>query len=136
MEIFFPLIDWILEKKICTLDEIYVGIPNSKEWTLKINSFEKWGFIYDFTIPKLNIIIEYNGEAFHPNPIWLEEDLEKWNAWKHPYSKKSANVIYSQNTKKIQYAKENGFNVLEIWSSTSHIKNIQKCKDFICSLGV
>jgi hypothetical protein len=45
--------------------KIYVGIPGSKEFYLKEESFR---YFYDFTIPRLKICIEYNGEHVHPNP--------------------------------------------------------------------
>ncbi|MDY0215272.1 MAG: hypothetical protein RBS24_07175 [Bacilli bacterium] len=59
-----------MEQEICTLDELHVGIKGSKEWCLngkKDKDIEKVYF-YDFTIPKFKIIIEYNGETYHPNP--------------------------------------------------------------------
>ena len=131
MFVFFPLMDWLLEEKICTLNEIHVGISGSREFALAKPEIEKFPFVYDFTIPKLNLIIEYNGETFHPNPEWKDIDLNKWNEWKHPYSKQSADIVYKENSNKIQYAKNNNFNILEIWSSTDPIINLAICKEFI-----
>lgn len=38
-------------------------------------------WLYDLTIPSLNLCFEYNGEAFHPNPKWKKEDSHKWDTW-------------------------------------------------------
>jgi hypothetical protein len=127
MLVFFPLMDWLLEKKICKFNEIYVGINGSKEWFLNGPNF----YLYDFTIKNLNTIIEYNGESFHPNPKWLTEDIDKWNNWENPFNKEKSQQVYEQNQDKINFAKEKGFSVLEIWSSDSIEYNLQKCKKFI-----
>jgi hypothetical protein len=134
MNIFFPLIDWLLEKEICTLNEIYVGIKDNQEYFLNAKKELDTFYWYDFTIPKLKVIIEYNGEIFHPNPIWLKENIEKWNTWKSPYSRENANTVYKKNQDKINFAEKRGFNILEIWSSDSVKNNLQKCKTFIKNL--
>lgn len=65
-----------MESSISTLNQIKVGIKGSREWCLsskKENNIQRVYF-YDFTLPELKLIIEYNGEAYHPNPnISLEE---------------------------------------------------------------
>jgi very-short-patch-repair endonuclease len=131
MNVFWPLIDWLFEKNICEFKDIYLGIPESHEYFLnakkQLNRFYK----YDFTIPKFNIIIEYNGEAFHPNPKWLKDAFDKWKNWQNHFNFKSANDIYIENLQKLNFARNKGFTVLELWSSDSVEVNINKCKENI-----
>lgn len=129
MEVFFPLIDWLLELEICTLNEICVGIEDSKEWF--INSKTNGTYFYDFTIPNLKIIIEYNGEVFHPNPEWLDTDINKWNTWENPHTKEGADKVHKRDVFKRELAKSEGFAYLEIWSSKKYWENIEICKKFI-----
>lgn len=108
--------------------KIYVGIPGSKEFYLKEESFR---YFYDFTIPRLKICIEYNGEHVHPNPEWLEEDIERWNKWRHFYSHSSSDVIYKKDKNKIDEIINCGYKTLIIWFETNIDKNIYLCKKFI-----
>lgn len=94
---------------------------------LELNKF----YLYDFTIPKFNIIIEYNGEKFHPNPKWIKEDFDKWKEWQSLYKNKSANDVYIETIQKLNFARNKGFIVLELWSSDSIEYNLQKCKELI-----
>ena len=130
MNIFFPIIDWLLEKEICTFTDIKVGINGSREWCLstKKKDSEQNVFFYDFTIPKFKLIIEFNGEKYHPNPEW---PIEKWLKWCNPYTKESADIVFKKDKNKIDFAKNKSYNVLEIWSSDSLEYNINKCKNFI-----
>lgn len=127
MNVFFPLMDWLLEEEICTFDEIYVGIKGSTEWFIRDQEI----YFYDFTIPKFKIIIEYNGEAFHPNPKWLKEDKEKWDMWKSPFSKEDSNTVYHKDMKKTAHAINRGFYLIKIWSSDGEDYNLNYCKQKI-----
>lgn len=63
-------------------------------------------YFYDFTIPELRTIIEYNGKAWHPR----EEELD----FKTPRGALYDKCIEKER-KKIQLAENNGFDVIIVW---------------------
>lgn len=66
LKFFIPLYKKIRKLGIPRSD-IYFGINGSREFFIRRpNIKENSGMFYDFTIPKLNIIIEYNGTFWHP----------------------------------------------------------------------
>lgn len=128
--VFEPLTDWLFEEHSIFYQDIYIGKADSREYFIRNNDTGQFLYSYDFTIKSLNIIIEYNGEAFHPNPSWDEEVFE---SWKHPYNSMTAQEKRKYDENKIKYAENQGFKVLEIWSSKSPEENLEICKDFILS---
>lgn len=127
LQVFDQLIDWLFEEHSIFYQDIYIGKEDNREFFIKTKESK---YSYDFTIKSLNIIIEYNGEAFHPNPSWDEEVFE---SWKHPYNSMTAQEKRKYDENKIKYAENQGFIVLEIWSSKSPEENLEICKDFILS---
>lgn len=94
--------------------EIKIGTSKRKEFWL---SKKDYGFFfYDFCIPKLRIIVEYNGEGFHPNPAWPKE---KWDSWRQVFSGKSADEVHAKYLQKVNLCKEYGFTVIQVFSSES-----------------
>lgn len=120
---FDPIIKWL--NGIIDNQDIYVGSKDSREWFINTNSNL---YFYDFTIKTLNLIIEYNGSAWHANPQWPDEKLNKW---KHPFKKENYKINIDKFNNKINFAKSKGFDVLVIWGDENKKLNLQKCKDFI-----
>lgn len=75
-------------------------------------------------------IIEYNGDEYHANPEMFEAD-----EYPHPFRKdKTAKEIWEKDKRKIEVAKEKGFEVLTIWDSeyrNDKEKILNKCKEFL-----
>lgn len=95
-------------------NEIYWGISGSSEYFLheKYNNKIFW---YDFTIPKLKLIIEFHGTRYHPNPNW---DKHKWNKWElfgHNANEKREFDIFKKTL-----AEKNGYTLIEIWSDEKY----------------
>lgn len=109
-------------------NEIFMGDEDRYEW---ITYGTDYFYCIDFCIPKYKIAIEYNGIGFHPNPIWKETDVERWNNWKQIFSKTDAETVYRANSKKIEYLKEQGYNTLVIWSDVEPSENVEKCWRFV-----
>ncbi|MFA5396911.1 MAG: hypothetical protein WC346_12960 [Methanogenium sp.] len=133
LKVFIPIYDWLIERGYSETD-VFIGCNEMGEFKLFECSGKKNDknnirkrYFYDFTIPKIHIIIEYNGCKFHPHPEMNEKD---WKNWKTPYGK-SADDVFSYQKNKIAIAEKSGLNVLEIWSSDSVSENIKKCKEFI-----
>lgn len=94
------------------------AIYGAEELVLEHNN----GFYkYDFTIPSLFVIIEYNGVAWHPKS---ENDT-----WVHPHKLYTAKEKFELDTKKIDFAKSKGYKVFTVFSDDNKdnaIKHILK----------
>lgn len=78
-------------------------------------------YFYDFCY--CNKIIEYNGDYWHANPrIYNESDILTKG--------KTAKEIWDYDTRKIEFAKNNGYEILIIWDSEykyDKLKVIDRC---------
>lgn len=104
------------------------GVSGNEEFSLW-NPTRKNFCFYDFTVEELKIIIEYNGDRFHPNPKNLNK--KQWAEWRVPYSDKvyTADEIAKKDAEKMHLAIKNGYDYLVIWSSDSFEYNMKKIKD-------
>lgn len=121
---------------------VMLGIENNHEITLydKINKKLKF---YDFCVPDLKLIIEYNGERYHPNPEKLSK-LE-WDEWgciilnnKNNFKTviQTADEKYKLDQEKKQLAINNYYDYLEIWSSDTQEYNWNKIKQILKIKGI
>ena len=85
-------------------------------------------FFYDFGIPAIKLIIEYNGIAFHPKEDCSEE--VKLN-WRCPLTKLNYADKLELDNYKINFAKNIGYDVLIIWEDEDEDEAIKKCTEFI-----
>jgi len=108
LDFFKPLMNYLDKKNI----EYYVGDETHQEWF--IAKGVEYFYSYDFCIPSLKIIIEYNGEHVHPN---TKMSKEEWDNWEHCWTKESADACRSKELVKLNIAKERGFKVVEIYES-------------------
>lgn len=107
-----PIID------ICRRNSLsyYLGEEGNKEWHIYDKENNKI-FFYDMTIPTLSMIIEYHGEAFHPNPNW---ESDKLSSWQQLFTNKSALEVLHETKTKNKVAVDNGWKLYEVYSSASH----------------
>jgi len=84
-------------------------------------------YFYDFVDLDNKIIIEYNGKAFHPNKNNMS--VAEWDNWKHPFLKIGADETYAKDRKKIEFAEQQGFRVVEVWSDDPIEFSFGKIKD-------
>jgi hypothetical protein len=73
-------------------------------------------FFYDLFVKSLKLIVEYNGERWHPNRSVMTE--QEWKNWKSPFSRKSADEIEREDVHKRWLAINRGFICFTIWSQT------------------
>lgn len=123
LNVFLPLLEIYRNKFTC-----YLGYDGYNEWFIWDNDSNEQRR-YDFTLREAKLIIEYNGETFHPNKNTLTES--EWNVWVSPFTKETADEVYCKDREKIRIAIENGFKVLELWSSASVEENIKIAQRFI-----
>jgi G:T-mismatch repair DNA endonuclease (very short patch repair protein) len=67
--------------------------------------------ICDIFIPKLNLVIEYNGDYWHCNPKKYKPD------YFHQVKNKTAKELWEYDKNKIDLIKEKGYNLEVIWES-------------------
>ena len=87
----------------------FIGIPGNKEWCIVdgVNTY-----FYDLAVPRLGIIIEYQGKCFHPS-INLTETAR--NSWKQLFTNKSANEIIGYDNLKRIIAESNGWKMFYVY---------------------
>ncbi len=124
MLIFEPLTEFALSNNI-DFNDIFYGAKNSFEY--KIEDNEKL-HSYDYTILPLKLIFEYNGSHVHPS---AEKLGEKWNKWRSPWLKETADEAKLKDLRKIEAAQNAGFTVVEIWDFEDISESIEKCKRLI-----
>jgi hypothetical protein len=124
--IYFTKLTSILIENGIKYDDILYGVEDKSEHFI---FHDKGWYLYDYTILSYKIIIEYNGEKWHPNPMRMT--LENWSKWKCISSGISADEKYKKDEKKKKHAMDNGYSFLEIWSDDSFEYNWDKIISFI-----
>ena len=72
--------------------------------------------IFDIFIPKFNLLIEYNGDYWHCNPIKYSYD------YINKKKNKTAGEIWEYDKNKLYLAKNKGYNCVVVWE-TDYKKN-------------
>ena len=125
-----PLYDYLISDGLVNSNDIYLGIENSTEFF--INDGDTI-FFYDFTIPSKNIIIEYNGKAWHPN--WEKYGFNE--CLKYFKNKNiQPELAIEKDIKKNNLAKQKGFDVLVLWEEDSVGTNKNKIYNFLKEKGI
>jgi hypothetical protein len=77
-----------------------------------IDSTDNKVSFYDFTIPKLKLIIEYHGSAWHYNPNYnYKEDFRS------PFHNKTLEEMKQKDEQKRKLAIKNGFDITEVFDT-------------------
>lgn len=79
---------------------------------------------YDFTIPDLNIIIEFNGHHVHPK-------ISSPDNWVHAFTKQSKMEVLAHDGKKQKAASERGFDVFYVWNDEDLQQKAVECVEII-----
>ena len=94
---------------------IYLGVDNNQEYFLRD---DKTLYFYDFTIPSLKIMAEFNGSKFHPNlELLSESDKSRWTSL---FSEESADVVLARDNAKIKLAEHRGYTVIIVWDTDDY----------------
>lgn len=109
---FIKLYKKLRKLAIIARKDVYFGVSGSKEYFIRNKSAIRF---YDFTIPSLKIIIEYNGITYHPKEGQID--------WKSPFGVGYEDKLkYDREKKKM--AEEEGFFVYTIWSDSNLIEEL------------
>lgn len=124
LRIFKPISDYLIDTKIFNNDDIFFGYDDRKEWFL----YDDAVFMYDFCIPKLKLVIEYQDKCWHPQPSLSKELLKEWMCLK---SNLGAAAVVKKDELKRKLAEKNGFKVVYLWSEEGFENNFNKAKNSI-----
>ena len=106
-----------LYKKIRKLgikrNDIFLGTKKCNEYWINDGKFYR----YDFTVKSLNVIIEYNGIAFHPKP----GDID----WVSPFGSSYKEVTLHEENK-MNAAISKGFSYNIVWSDDNLDKKLEE----------
>lgn len=117
--VFQQAIDFLKEKGI----DYKFGEDGNRELVLYCEMTAR-RYCYDLCVPEHNIIFEYHGNAFHPNPKW---DHQKWRSWKQAKTGISADEQYKMDVFKRRLAEANGYTVIELYADTQEDENSRLC---------
>ena len=76
-----------------------------------IHSLKVDSKVCDIFLPKLNLVIEYNGDYWHCNPKKYSED------YFHQVKNKTAKELWEYDNNKIDLIKSKGYNLVIVWES-------------------
>jgi very-short-patch-repair endonuclease len=96
-------------------NDIKWGVGDSEELML-YNDKSKLPKLYDFCIPSMKLIVEYNGKVWHPYKLGLSD--AEWTTWRTPFGK-SADEQYNNDELKRDIAVKNGFDIIHVWEVLS-----------------
>ena len=94
-------------------------ITHTRQLLLKYEEAnKKRRFFYDIFIPKLNLIIEFNGDYWHANPdLYKASDLIHYR-----FGNITAEDIWNKDLKKKKLAELAGYSIITVWEK--EIKNL------------
>lgn len=112
--------------KIKIKSKIYFA-ENNGEFGI-MDSKNKRYYMFDFCIPEINKIIEFNGDYWHCNPNTYNEDFI------HPTLEVSARELWNRDRIKIDFAESINYSIFTVWES-DYIDQpdvvLQQCLDFL-----
>lgn len=102
--------------------DIYVGIAGAKEFFIRRPAEENSGRFFDFAIPKLNIVVEYNGVFWHPR---------KEEEWRNPWISFDDAMILEREREELCAGR--GYNLFTVWSDDDKIDKLHMLQEEIRS---
>ena len=107
IEFLEPIYEFIIQNNF-TNEDIYWKENEYKIYDKENNKIN----FYDFTIPKLNLIVEFHGSIWHYNPNYnYKEDF------KQPFSGESIEELKEKDEYKRQLTIKNGFTLFEVFDT-------------------
>ena len=124
LAVLLPLHRMLVERGVCDDGDVYYGHGDRNEWYLADS--ENF-YLYDFCVPKLKLIVEYQGKVWHPDHRLDEAALSSWkNAQGVP-----ATVVIESDARKREFAERHGFKVVYLWASDDVMTNMRIAFDAI-----
>lgn len=98
-------------------------LSKNGQWSIKT---DQRSYFFDFAVPELNKLIEFNGDFWHANPKRYKHDqVISFGSFKA-----KAEDLWSRDAKKVQAANDQGYQVLTVWESDFNrnpTQEIQRC---------
>lgn len=86
--------------------KIYLGVDGSRELFIRHPGHENRGRFFDFSIPSLGIVIEYNGSFWHPRSR---------DEWRNPWIDFDDAILIEEEKKAL--CKMRGYTLLTVWDT-------------------
>lgn len=119
-KLFFVKLYRVCRKLGISRSEIYVGINGSREFFIRHDGVENRGRFFDFAIPKLHLVVEYNGVFWHPRHE---------SEWKNPWTTFADAMLVEEE--KADLCKKRGYDLLTVWSDDDKITSLDILIDMI-----
>lgn len=103
-------------------NEIFLGVNGSREFFIRHESTKNHGRFFDFCIPSLNVVIEYNGTFWHPR----ENERE---LWKNPWT--SFDDAMAVELEKKMLCESRNIDLLVVWSDQDLQERLKEVCQFI-----
>ena len=100
--------------------EIYLGVSGSREFFIRHPGHKNTGRFFDFCLPHLGIVIEYNGTFWHPS-----ESRE----WKNPWL--DYDKCMSLEHERDNLCKNRGYDLIIVWSDEDMAKALNNIMTFV-----
>ena len=123
--IFFNSVLSRIDEKLLSHLNVYFGKKEMVLW----EPSKKRPYFYDFSIPALKIIIEYNGSVFHPDAEKLNE--KELLDWKCPLTKLNGLEKHKKDKEKNDFARSLGYDLLVVWDYEEFESKLKKCIELI-----
>lgn len=96
-----------------------LNIKYIKQFRIQSEKIKRY---YDFYIPSINLIIEFNGTYWHADPFkYKENDIIRYK-----FGNVYAKDIWERDKIKLDLAKNNGYCIITIWERETKNKNIEQ----------
>lgn len=103
-------------------EDIYFGVSGSREFFIRHSGDFNRGRFFDFAIPKINLILEYNGVYWHPRDR---------ASWKNVFT--SFDDAMSVEREKEHLCDMRGYTLLKIWEDDNLIEKMDEILQLIKS---
>lgn len=120
-----PILDWL----------VFEGIAyyfDNTEYGVNDSGAKKYYF-YDLVIPGLQICIEYQSDAYHPDPRLLDEDWKKWKPIRGKKYTSDEKLMFDYKKAKVLYEKR-GIRTFFFWSRDK--KNLMELLCFMKTMSM
>ena len=108
-------------------NSIWWGVGESTEYFIREKNDIRF---YDFTVPELKIIVEFNGSRYHPTKKHLQEKLSATSI-AGCSNIQDIKDRYQRDLDKVKLAKKNGYSVLILWDTETKEKNHRRLLKFL-----
>ncbi len=122
INLFYPLLE---ELSKINIDNYFIGVPGNKEYYMSktsVNDNRCTNYFFDFVIPEIKLIVEYNGSRWHYNDNYDYSYLTEEKCWK---AFPSVDKMKNADNKKIRFIKNKGYTLINVFDTDNFVNKIK-----------